>query len=137
MQTILAMSDENPVKMIFLHKLDNFINHRHRNNDLNDSVSPIYEILRVAESFSLLDTVVEYANFKTWPPKSYWSKLFWARAWELDDQLCRANQCITKNTDLLKQICGNSMYLSWWFLSDSRPKLIRICKILVKIVSEN
>ena len=35
------------------------------------------------------------------------TKLILARAWELDNQLCRANECINKNTDLLKQICGD------------------------------
>ena len=100
------------------------------------SASPTYEMLRVAESFSLWNIVIGHARRKTAPPKAGWSKRVWARAWELDDQLIIANQFVNPNSDLLRCICGKSKYISWWALADKRPWLIRICEMLVRIVSK-
>ena len=103
-------------------------------NEFITSVIPMYEIPVVPERASLLDGIKDYARHKMGPSKTGWSKSILSRACELDDQTMIANQFINPNNDILKGICGDSKYLSWWSLPDRRPHLIGVCATLVEMI---
>ena len=39
-----------------------------------------------------------------------------------------------QNLDILKGVCNECRYLSWWKISDKHPELMKRCEILARIV---
>ena len=97
--------------------------------------SPVYEISNVAIEFGLFNAVKDMImNVTPIASKGAWSKLIWERAWKLDDANWRAANTIYKDNDLLTQISRDTRYLTWWRISDSDYRLVKMCETMSKIL---
>ena len=135
-RNILVMDDAEIIKRIFLERLNIFQNDPALANTYS-ARSPIFNIIKVAQYFGVMDIFEQYGNDGTIPSKQQWSKRIWSVAWELESQLERANAIIDKGNGMLRQVIGPSKYISWWKLSDARPNLIRMSETMVKILCQS
>ena len=66
--------------------------------------------------------------------KATWSKLVWARGWALDDAFWRVSCMMHTANNLLARSVGKSRYITWSYISDRWPHLIRMCETMVRVV---
>ena len=132
--TMIVMENTHRVKMVLKTRLGVYLNDREAGK-LNTHNSPMFDLFNTCRRFGVLNEVSGMINGTTnVVPKFTWSKRVWDRAWALDEAYWRSTSMICSENDLLFRTVGKSQYLTWWYISDKWPHLIRMCEILSKIV---
>ena len=132
--SILRLDVENVVRKVFLARFmymidDNF------NMDGDIREGPTAGIMRAAKRLGLLGFIKNFVNGVSGiPSKGAWSKVVWAKAWQLEDSFCNTMKYVYKETDLLNDIMCTTKYLIWWEMSDKRAEMTRISENMVKLV---
>ena len=102
----------------------------------NKYKSPTFDVLNPCHKLGLINVVKDMALGDT--PligKKRWSNMVWENAWRLDDGYWKSIMTLNPECNLLSLVIGASRYLYWWFLSDKKPWLMKMCETLTKIVS--
>ena len=66
--------------------------------------------------------------------KAVWREKVWGRAWELEDVYWQTQLRVCKNLDIIHRTSRNCMYLTWWYLSDRFPLMMKVCETLARLV---
>ena len=61
----------------------------------------------------------------------------WTRAWELEDVFWQIQFRVCRNLDIISKTSNNCKYLTWWYLSDEYPSMMKICETLARLVCHN
>ena len=132
--SILRLAPENIVRQIFIMKVNMF--HENKNlHSLNVNRSPTFDILNQAAKAGVYNMLYDMTTGKKHIlSKSTWSKMVWAKAWQLDEMFWRTTDIFNTNNDLLNRLNRQSMYLPWWDLSDSTPSMIGVCEAMARLV---
>ena len=132
---MLRLSADNVVRRVFIDRLTNYVNLREKCK-LNECLSPTYDILNAATRFGVFSYICDMASGNSpIKSKSSWSKLMWNNAWRLEDAYWNSTKILYKDNELLQMALTCSRYLCWWELADKRPRLIRMCENMAKLVS--
>ena len=132
--SILKMDDTNIIRKIFELRLMSYCENP-QEGQTNEYRSPIYDILNVAVTFGLFNSVCEMVKGESpLVSKRAWSKIIWARAWKLDDADWNAFNYISRDNDLLSLTVGKTRYLAWWYISDIDYTQVRMCGTMAKII---
>ena len=132
--SILRLAPENIVRQIFIMKVNMF--HENKNlYSLNVNRSPTFDNLNQAAKAGVYNMLYDMTTGKKHIlSKSTWSKMVWAKAWQLDEMFWRTTDIFNTNNDLLNRLNRQSMYLPWWDLSDSTSSMIGICEAMARLV---
>ena len=105
------------------------------NIDDNSYNSPTIGMIKAAKRLGLLGFIKDFVTGVTGiPSKCAWSKVVWAKAWQLEDMFCDTMKYVYKETDLMSDIMCTTKYLIWWEISDENAEMIRISENMVKLV---
>ena len=96
--------------------------------------SPIFDIMKTALIFDMLDDVMHMLHGTRVFDKSTWKRKVWSTAWENEEFDWRLRTTFFSSTINLKQVAGPLNYLIWWKLSDLKPELMRQCEDMAKLV---
>ena len=132
--TVIRMDQDSVLRRILVCRLCTFIEKRDSCRK-NSTRSPIFDILNVAITFGLFETIKNMVlSGEKIMSKKGWSKLVWERVWYLEDSNWRAANTILKDNDLLSMVMGDTKYLSWWYLSDMDYKCTKMCETMSKLI---
>ena len=97
--------------------------------------SPTYDILNYASKAGVYNKLYDMTcGNKPIMTKHAWSKLIWAKAWELEDLYWKSTEFLNRNNDILYKVISTTRYLPWWELSDKFPLLIKNCETMARLV---
>ena len=126
--------DDNAVcKKILIIGTQNFINDVEKSR-INANNSPIFDILKVAESVGLLRECLNMILNGHLYPKEEWRRIVWSAIWKCEDEDYLLIYKNPKPDILLFKIVENAYYLVWWYISDKLPGKTRMYEILASIV---
>ena len=132
--TILRLDPENIVRKIFILKVEMY----HMNSDvhiLNNNKSPTFDILNHAKKAGVYKLIYDMCTGKMQIfPKATWSKIIWAKAWQLDDLYWFSTNSLNSNNDLLNKLDTKARYLSWWELSDNNVSMTGVSEIMSRLI---
>ena len=133
LRTILVMEDDAVQKIVFCERARFYFLHEQIGID-NLYRSPVFDILNVCSLFGLTNEVKNMVERQHYFSKEIWRDMVWKRGWTLEDTYWNIEFRLHKSLDLLKGVCKECRYLSWWKISDEHPELMRKCEILARIV---
>ena len=128
------MGPENVINKVFSLRLKKFCEDKEKCRK-NRHNSPVFDLLETAMIFGVLGTVqaMTEGNSRIMS-KKIWSKLIWDRAWDLDNANWHARNLVFKENDLLTKTIGDARYLTWWAISDTDYRLVRMCETMSRII---
>ena len=132
-RTILIRSDECIYKKVFKMRAIAF------NDDISHCMenkydSPIFDILRIAVIYGIYPIVMNCLFNDHYYSKAQWKEIVWSTAWQVEDSDWDFCSFFYKSLETIKLTTGKAKYLSWWYVSDLFPCLIRQCETLARIV---
>ena len=132
--SIIRMEIDHVLRVIFKKRLEVYLSDKTAGK-ANRWKSPLFEIFNTSDRFGLLDSLCNMINGDlNVYGKKRWSELVWKQAWAIEYAYWRATNLMCKYNDLVTMTTPNTMYLSWWRLSDSNHKMMRISEMMAKIV---
>ena len=126
--------EEDAIQKIVLCERARFYFRREQIGNENVYRSPVFDILNVCSLFGLTNEVRNMVERQHLYSKEVWRDMVWKRGWTLEDTYWKIEFQLHKNLDILKGVCKECRYLSWWKISDEHPELMRKCEILARIV---
>ena len=101
---------------------------------LNEFNSPIFDMIRVADIFGVLEDVRNMFQGIKYFSKEQWKQRIWKCAWDIEDQDWGYRTIFFKSTVNLRKTMGSVHLLIWWHLGDICPDMMYQCESMVKIV---
>ena len=129
-KTITIMDDQSLVKNVFIARCNEFVDDI--DNGLTNTCrydSPIFNMLKMAICFNILNEVMRMVNGLVVYSKKQWSDLVWRKAWALEDDDWAFRSSFQKFTCRIDRTVGGVNYLIWWQISDQYPKLLKVCDL--------
>ena len=112
-RSVLILDVADPSRAIFCRRLDDFLADRvFSRGNMYDSV--VFDLLKTADSFGMLDDVISIVRQGHVWSKDMWRKRVWERARDLDAGFWRLEIRCYRNLDLLSGVCDQPGYLIWW-----------------------
>ena len=102
---------------------------------INQRDSPVFDILKVALVFGLLDDIMHMIAGTRFYEKNVWKSKVWKIAWDIEDQDWRIKITLFKSIRTLHEVSGKVRYSVWWSFADEFPEKVKQCEDLVKILS--
>ena len=132
-RSICILNENIPCRGIMLLQANKY--HRDRAKcRLNESSSPMFEILNVAERTGLIDVCFNMILNGHLYSKKDWNKIIWERVWTLEDEEHQVAKAQLNKERLLWQIIESPNYLTWWVLSDISRNNIEQFEIMARLV---
>ena len=103
---------------------------------INANNSPIFDILKVAESVGLLVDCINMIMNGHFYSKEDWRRMVWQAIWKCEDEDYLLMYKQPKPDIILFNVIDNAYYLLWWHISDLMPQKTKMCKILASIVCD-
>ena len=133
-RTVLIMPDDMLHKTVFLTRLHDFENDKHRACE-NKYYSPIFDLLRVSMMFRMYDMVKRMANGTHVYSKLSWKNIVWTNAWKIDKEEWIYTSALFNDTHYLYNTSPNvNLPMVWWDIANLRSDLIPMCEIMAKLV---
>ena len=66
--------------------------------------------------------------------KNEWKILVWKKTWEVEENHWVRLMAVHKKCDLLYKTIEKPRYLTWWYVADLIPHMMRTCENMAKIV---
>ena len=101
---------------------------------LNRHDSPVFDILKVALVFGLVDDIMHMIAGTRFYEKSEWKNKVWSLAWGIEDTDWRLKISHFKSIKALHEVSGEVRYSVWWSLSDDHPEKVKQYEDLVRII---
>ena len=133
-RSILAMDQDDLARTIFCERAEYYFENVDFGRD-NRFRNSVFDLLNVCEIFGLLDKVKRMVRQNHVYSKGTWRDIVWRKGWDLEDIHWEIEKRLHKSLEILKHVCADCRYLTWWKLSDAYPALIKKCETLSKIVS--
>ena len=109
-RSILVLNVDDPSRDIFCRRLEDFLADRVFSlGNAYDSI--VFDLLKTADTFGVLDEIVNMVRQGHFWPKGMWRKKLWERARALDAGFWRLEVRSYRNLDLLSGICDHPCYL--------------------------
>ena len=135
-RSILVLNVDDPSRDIFCRRLEDFLADRVFSlGNAYDSI--VFDLLKTADTFGVLDEIVNMVRQGHFWPKGMWRKKLWERARALDAGFWRLEVRSYRNLDLLSGICDHPCYLVWWKISNSDHGMMRCCETMVKLLAHS
>ena len=134
-RTMTILDDNVVCKKILIIGTNKFINDVEKSR-MNANNSPVFDILKVAESVGILRECLNMILNGHIYPKEEWRRIVWSAIWKCEDEDYLLIYKNPKPDTLLFKIVENAYYLVWWYISDKMPGKIRMCEILASIVCD-
>ena len=134
-RTMTILDDNAVCKKILIIGTNNFINDVEKSR-MNANNSPVFDILKVAESVGILRECLNMILNGHLYPKEEWRRIVWSAIWKCEDEDYLLIYKNPKPDTLLFKIVESAYYLVWWYISDKMPCKIRMCEILASIVCD-
>ena len=102
--SILRLAPQNIVRQIFIMKVNMF--HENKNlHRLNLNRNPTFDILNQAIKAGVYNVLYDMSTGKKHIfPKATWSKMIWAKAWQLDDMFWHTTNIFNTSNSLLNRL---------------------------------
>ena len=132
-RTVLVLEDHSIYKVIFVKRALEFMQNVPENL-VNKYDSPVYDILKVALMYGLLEDIMHMIAGTRYFDKITWRNRVWKKAWEVEDHDWRMKTTYFKSIQTLKEVSGTFGYSIWWRLVDNQPQKIRQCEDMIKLI---
>ena len=103
----------------------------------NRFLSPVFDIIRIADLFGLYKVVKEMMEGVRLYSKCQWKEMVWRRAWDIERQDWQMRTSLFKATKTIKTVSDTGKLLIWWQLAGIAPEIMRQCEVMVKIVCKS
>ena len=111
-RTIAVMDHQSPIKDVSIMRCNFFM--RNVNRGLaNTFADPIFNMLKMAICFGMLNKVIRMVNGVTIHSKKQWKDLIWKKAWSLEDEDWAYRLSFKKFTARIENTMGGDNYLVW------------------------
>ena len=94
---------------------------------LNEFNSPIFDMIRVADIFGVLEDVRNMFQGIKYFSKEQWKQRIWKCAWDIEHQDWGYRTIFFKSTVNLRKTMGSVHLLIWWHLGDICPDMMYQC----------
>ena len=132
-RSILVLDDQTLSRKIFCERATVlFGNERHDVDDTGSSL--VGDLLNTAVIFNLWDEVRNMVLYGHQYTKHVWKCKVWDRAWNLEDVYWRLQFNVCRSLDIIGLSSPDCRYLTWWYLSDKYPQVIRSCETIARLV---
>ena len=132
-RSILVLDNQILPRKIFCERAARYFD-RPEDHDLDPVWSLVLDLLNTAVELDLIDSVRGMVTGGHVLSKAAWKTVVWSRVWELENVYWRIQTQLHRNLDLLTRIVDEPRYLSWWWLSDRHPNMMRQCETMAKLV---
>ena len=136
LRTITILDEDAVCRSILTIRAQHYVNDRDRSR-INESNSPIFDILNIANDVGLGDTCMNMIVNGHSYAKDAWRKIVWQTIWQREDEDCMLLYKQPKPDNLLFNVIGNSYYLIWWAISDAMPEKMRMCETIASILCDS
>ena len=132
-RTILVLNEDSLYRVIFVKRTIKFMENI-TEGVLNRHDSPVFDLLKVALMFELVDDIMHMIAGTRFYEKSVWKNKVWSIAWGIEDQDWRLKISYFKSIKTLHEVSGEVRYSVWWRLSDDHPEKVKQCEDLVRLI---
>ena len=131
--TMILQNDETLIKTLIKSRARKF-NENIGVHIQNEHRSPLFEILKVGYNFGLYECLMRQIFGRQIFSKSEWKTMVWSRTWEVEENHWARMLVVHKKCDLLYETMENPRYLTWWYVADMLPHMMKTCEDMAKIV---
>ena len=132
-RTLMVQKEGTIHKDVFKLRLNQFIEDPEKCIE-NAYNSPIFEMLKVACIYEVMNDVIKMINGTHYYSKGMWSMKIWEIAWKIEDIDWNFRTMYFNITKMYMEIETGPQYSVWWKIADTNPKIIRQCETMIKIV---
>ena len=133
-RTILCMDENSIYRRVMMARLQTFMTDPDTASE-NAHFSPLFDILRVAVMFGMMQMVVNMANNTHMYSKTCWKREVWTRAWKVENEEWSYTAALFSDTFYLRSTLRDTReQMVWWVISNSDPACIQMCENMASMI---
>ena len=132
-RSILVLDDQTLSRKIFCERASVLFDNEGQDAD-EVGFSLVSDLLNTAIIFNLWNEVRGMVLYGHRYSKQVWKCKVWDRAWNLEDVYWRLQFNVCRSLDIISLSSPDCRYLTWWYLSDKYPQVIRSCEVMARLV---